>query len=308
MTILEIRHPRETRDDAQPIEAMAQGFAALSTSLGISWWKMLLTTTSHVGFEIAVFNQAVHFFVSGQSVLMPAIESQLTAQYPRILLRNVEDYIPSLFTHFHAYALGQMKLSAAPYYPLRTFRDFRDTDPLSAIIATLAKLGKDEAAFIQIVIKNASSKWQALGLSAIEKGLVVGDYGHRQRLPSERAIQQKIAQPGFAVSIRIAAFSHKKTQSKTRVSQIASSFGSVANGEGNMLVLKKPIFFLQDRFVQKIKKRAPSFFPLHQVLNSDELASIWHPPGYSLSKIKNLAWGQTFLGEAPLRICLLQKI
>ncbi len=35
------------------------------------------------------------------------------------------------------------------------------------------------------------------------------------------------------------------------------------------------------------------------MLNAQELATIWHPPGYLLAGIKNIAWGKTLKGEPP---------
>ena len=42
--------------------------------------------------------------------------------------------------------------------------------------------------------------------------------------------------------------------------------------------------------------------PRNQILNLDELASIWHPPSLALAGIKNIAWGKTSTSEPPLNL------
>ncbi|OGK41379.1 hypothetical protein A3A74_03540 [Candidatus Roizmanbacteria bacterium RIFCSPLOWO2_01_FULL_35_13] len=37
----------------------------------------------------------------------------------------------------------------------------------------------------------------------------------------------------------------------------------------------------------------------YQVLNAQELATLWHPSGFLLAGIKNIAWGKTLSGEPP---------
>ncbi len=309
MVILEVRNPRGTEDDRETPEVMAQGFAAFSTILGIPWWKkLLLVTPHHLSFEIAIFNQTVHFFAVAPAEISSFVESQLAAQYPKVSLQKPPDYIPPLFSSFPCVGLGQMVLTAPPYYPLRTFRDYRDSDLLAAIVGTIAKLEKNHAALIQFVIRSAGQGWQQMGTSVIERGLVDTQGLHRQRLPAERVIQQKISHPGFLTDIRIAAFAPNNPEARVLLFQVASSFGAVANGDGNTLKLKRPLPWMRSWFAAKLKTRSPALFPRHQVLNAEELASMWHPPGYSLSKIKNLAWGQTFLGEAPENLPIATNI
>ena len=45
--------------------------------------------------------------------------------------------------------------------------------------------------------------------------------------------------------------------------------------------------------------RSGDLAPKSQVLGAAELASLWHPPGLTLSGIKNIAWGTRLTGEAP---------
>ena len=83
------------------------------------------------------------------------------------------------------------------------------------------------------------------------------------------------------------------------VAQLAGTFGSFSLGEGNQFVFKKAILF-KDKLIERIKNRTLSYFERkNQILNSQELASMWHPPGILMAGIKNIAWGKTMQGEPP---------
>ncbi len=300
IVLFEARNPRGNIKEIETPEAMSQAFSAFSTVLGLPWWKKLfiLRTPPRFIFELVVFNQTVRFFAGARLEATPFVESQISAHYPRVLLVRTKDYLPSLISSFPHTATGRLTLSKAPYYPLRTFRDYRDVDPLAPIVGTLAKLGENEAAVVQFVLTSAGGSWQSQGVGAIEKGLTDATGTHRQRLPAERIIQNKISQPGLLSTIRILACAQTPVRAGVLRGQIASSFGSVANGEGNTLVLRRPWFGFNGYAKKRLLDRKSSWFN-HTVLNSEELASLWHPPSYHLSKIKNIAWGNSFLGEAP---------
>ena len=55
----------------------------------------------------------------------------------------------------------------------------------------------------------------------------------------------------------------------------------------------KRIFFKQ-ALINRIKLRKIGYFEHQsQILNAQELATLWHPPGYLFAGIKNMAWGKT---------------
>ena len=81
--------------------------------------------------------------------------------------------------------------------------------------------------------------------------------------------------------------------------QVAGTFGSFSLGEGNQFVYRRPLIF-KDQLLERVKKRHMHFMERkYQILNSQELATLWHPPGYLLAGIKNVAWGKTLIGEPP---------
>jgi len=80
---------------------------------------------------------------------------------------------------------------------------------------------------------------------------------------------------------------------------LAGIFGTFSQGEGNQFVLKRPRM-RKKVLLARIKDRKTGIFERrNQVLNAQELATLWHPPGFLLSGIRNVSWGKTLLGEPP---------
>ena len=104
-------------------------------------------------------------------------------------------------------------------------------------------------------------------------------------------------QGGKALIRLITASDGRNTMHDLR--NLAGTFGSFSLGEGNQFVFKKKYLFKKS-FLGRAKNRTSFFFERkEQILNAQELATIWHPPGYLLAGIKNIAWGKTLSGEAP---------
>ena len=71
------------------------------------------------------------------------------------------------------------------------------------------------------------------------------------------------------------------------LSNFAGTFGSFALGEGNKFGFTKPLFF-KDRLKKNVKDRRMGYFERqYQILNAQELATLWHPPGKSMAGIKS---------------------
>jgi len=134
--------------------------------------------------------------------------------------------------------------------------------------------------------------------------------GRYTQNPQKMLLLKKASFQGGKVGIRLLVSSSDKALNPYPfLLNLASTFGSFSLGEGNQFSFKKSIFF-KDFLLEKIKKRKIRYFEKQdQILNAQELATLWHPPGYLLSGIKNIAWGKTLKGEPPenLPIALISK-
>ncbi len=139
--------------------AAEQMFASLHGLLTIPTHKMLQPVIrERISFEVAVIRKRIGFYVWIPNYLKSFVEEQIYAQYPTVQISEVPDYTINEEVSFSSTLIAEMKLSAPDPLPIKTFQSF-EVDPLAAITATLAKFDEDEEAWIQMVVKPASSNW-----------------------------------------------------------------------------------------------------------------------------------------------------
>ncbi len=202
--VLELRLPRDTEQTA---EAMAGVFAAL-TNLKSSLINRLLGKEKPLIFEIAVDNQIIHFYAVVPLDYQSYFESQLSAQYPTSTILASPDYL-SEWGGKNFTVCGQLRLASYSYLPLKTYTDFKETDPLSSILGMMARAEKEEKILMQLLILPAGRGWQHSGASVIHKGIVSLD-GKVSAHPQATLIEQKIGLAGFRCAIRLLVCSPNK--------------------------------------------------------------------------------------------------
>lgn len=139
--------------------AAEQMFASLHGLLTIPSQKMWHGAKREcLSFEIAVIKQRIGFYVWVPNYLKDYVEEQIYAQYPTVQISEVPDYAAEPETPFDITMATEMKLIGNESLPIKTFQSF-EVDPLAAITATLAKFSQDEEAWLQLLIRPASSNW-----------------------------------------------------------------------------------------------------------------------------------------------------
>ncbi len=299
VTVLEIQNSRESEET--PL-AMEQVTASLTGAGSHGVLARFFGGHAPVGvysFEIVSVNSEIHFFLCVSDTHRSYVESQITAQYPKVLIRQVDDYAPHFLALPHSTA--QLVLSTSFYYPLKTYKDVKDLDMLASVVGQLAKLSKQEAFAVQIRVTPAGGSWQSYAARVISAGVPDpnGPPGRTKAHPHTRVIEKKMSEVGFSASIRLLAVSADAESAKALVDRVAGSFGVYSSGEGNSLVVSRPILWQKQKLDEAYQARSGYMTPRHQILTASELASLWHPPGLGLSMIKNISWGASLLGEAP---------
>ena len=159
--ILEIKVPRvDEEEDHSP-----QASSLLAENMFASLHGLLREDASaqeHFSFEIVSHGEGgIHFYVVLPQRVAKFVESQIYAQYPRSLIREVPDYCDSLSSTM-SYDLVSLGLSKDDFFPLKSFRDL-EVDPLSGITSVLSHAKPNETIGIQIVAKPRPDNWQADG-------------------------------------------------------------------------------------------------------------------------------------------------
>ncbi|OGJ46864.1 hypothetical protein A2344_01775 [Candidatus Peregrinibacteria bacterium RIFOXYB12_FULL_41_12] len=111
-------------------------------------------------FEYAVQNGLVDFYCIAPRKLADFIEKQITSFYPDSYVERVSDY--NIFKENNKATGCYMKLAKESLYPIKVTQNM-SADPLNNMTNVMSKMGKDEAAAIQIMLKPAQDGWQKSG-------------------------------------------------------------------------------------------------------------------------------------------------
>src|SRR3989339_2096574 len=301
---LQIRNPK---DDETPIESGTQIFASLLPSF-VPLWKRWYLRPKTYAFEIYLIAQTLYFYVTTPSTAETLISSLVSSSFPTSTVKKTSDPMNLIFKSKRL-SVGEVVLNSYSYLPTKTYFDFKDVDPLSALLGFLSKQPAHLKFAVQIAITPAYFAWADQAVSAahhLSYDETADKYGQN---PQKLLIMKKASFQGGKAAIRLLVGSTThEVDPYPYLTNLAGTFGSFSLGEGNQYVFKKRIFF-KDMLINRIKLRKISYFERQgQILNAQELATLWHPPGYLLAGIKNMAWGKTLLGEPPENLPVIPEL
>lgn len=286
--VLEIKTPRNTEET---LESMVQFLSSL-----VNLKRQIFHVVKRgipVSLEIATYDQTTHFYIVVPEKFQTFIEGQLTAQYPKALIVKSKDYIPAVLAGEGKLYEGRLKLKHGELFPIKTYKDFTDVDPLSSILGLLAKLDKDDKAIIQYLLVPIGTGWQSGGQKALLKE--DGQEGKNSMSQYKKVITDKVSQNGFRTGIRIVV----KSDNPGLFFNLTNGFSIFNNPVGNSFYLRRPHLWQNARFQKALITRSKAFIPRNQVLNLSEVASLFHFPTMQLSKIHNLSWTKAIYSEPP---------
>lgn len=113
-----------------------------------------------LSFEYVVEDGVIDFYCVVPQKLANFAEKQLTSFYPDAFVEMVEDY--NIFKKGNKVTGTYMKLVKDPLFPVRTYQRMT-SDPLNSMTNILSKLGKNQTAAVQIMIRPRKDGWQKRG-------------------------------------------------------------------------------------------------------------------------------------------------
>jgi len=293
-------HIRNPKTDETPIEAATQIFSSALPYPYLPLWKRaLLVHPKTYAFELFLINQLIYFYATVPAESETLIHSVIASSFPQSKISKTTDPMDIIFKSKRL-AVGQVGLTSYAYLPTKTYFDFKDVDPLSAILGYMAKQPPQIRMAVQIAITPPYFAWQDQGVKSAGDQVYDSVAEKYVMNPQKLAIMRKATFQGGKTAIRLVVGSTDAAiDPRPFVSNLAGTFGTFSLGEGNQFVFKRPLFW-KEQFVERIKERTISYFECkNQVLNAQELASMWHPPGILLAGLKNISWGKTLIGEPP---------
>lgn len=240
--------------------------------------------------EIVAQNQLVKFYLVVPGDQVPYFESQLLGAYPlATVVQEYEDYFKEAqkISNLH---FGHLKLSHSNYYPLKTYLDFTDVDPLSSILSVFSKAKPEDFMMAQYVCSPAGSSWQKSARKYLDRGILDSE-GKTKPLPDAKVIESKITQIGYKVTMRFVA------NNQALLTSLSNSFSIFSKGDGNNFTYSSPFFWQKKSFLKAVSERSQAVSPVN-ILTVNEIASFWHMPNVNI-KIPNISWTKSVISEPP---------
>lgn len=288
--ILEIRLPQENEFTPESMSSLLSNFIQMSHAPFFS--RLLGKKTTITSLEIVLQKGQIHFYVAIPSENFEFFRAQILAQYPTAITKESKDYLIDLSTS--ELSMGQLALARPYNYPLKTNRDFRDTDPLSSVLSPLARSNSDtDFIMYQILLASPPKNWQSGILSIIQNGIIVDkEKGYHQPHPDKQVFETKIAYPGLVTQINLVS------NNPALLTSLSSSFGIYTSPRGNFIKSSTPGFLFKNNLKKSIFTRSFLAGLSNQILNVEELATMWHFPTI-LTKLPNIAWGKNLFADPP---------
>ena len=300
MVTLEVKVPKDNEIKIDVAEQMFTSFSSLKKS----GWMSMFDLDDVLAFEIIGKKAEIRFYVSAPARLIDLVEKTIYSYYPSADIKKVDE--PNIFSEEGKVAFDAIFTKDYPYMPIKLFKDL-PSDSLSSITSALSKMGDDDAAMVQILIRPADPKWKKQGKSYIASTKKSEANPEKATFKTDPKVLDKIdekcSKAGFQTAIRFVISAKTQEAAKIHLRNIKtgfSQFNSDLNSFKGVRTLFKGGFMIN--FIYK-------FFPVFElpfsrsvsILSSDELATLFHFPNKTV-ETPHIQWLKAKTGPVPAEV------
>lgn len=308
VSFLQIKLPQQNEYEIASAEHL---FASL-VGLRKSSVSALRGGQNSISFEIVSKKDGISFYVIVPDNLLSYVEKQINGAYPTAEIDLVDPN--EVWDRGHFTAVAEIKLASPPYFPIRAYTDLGEIDPLNSITSALSKLKADEVIAIQYLITPAGNAWRSAGnafVAGIKGKSANTEKNYKVDTSLIEGVEKKVAKPGYDVSIRVVSIADDKMTANTHIDGVVNSFDQFTNVKYNRFRRYTPFF--KNKFVDNFVYRRMrvinigipifniSFYKNTSVLNTEELATIFHFPNKKV-QTPSIIWMSARKAPAPANV------
>lgn len=313
-SLIELKPGAETPKSAHAMELV---YYALYHRSEVSWFQEYILGHVHMpwSFELASNAGRIRFFVYLPDAHRAAVEARIRAEYPDIDIDDVRDY--SRLVHFDPFsmrlAMREYALLKPDPYPLRTYAESESASTMSAfhrLLENVVQVNEHEHLFISLIVRPHQREWSSPfknptdllhEAAEIEIRKIVGAKGDMRGLSKNiqalvHAIESGLNKPSFDCGIRALYVADRRHYDESRASALNDLFDPFGDAELNAFGAYDPrervgwplteVFavapVLAMNYCLNLYRRrayfAPPYYGKVFVLNTEELATIFHIP------------------------------
>ena len=324
---------RDTREVMREKTAQAEVLYNMIAGTAQEGFKSNFYGQRHLALELIAIDGVVHFFAAVPVALVSVVKKAVLTAYPGARLEEVEDH--NIFNQEGRLAAtlgGEMVLRQEYAYPIATYAKL-ERDPMEALLTSLSALDKKDGVAVQIMLRPAGRSWtsrskkvadgkrkgrsQNLSFSAMDlaKAAVKSPDAWREQerarmgggpdisnlqLSEIESIEEKTKHPGFEVLIRVIVSTGSVARSQQLLSDISTTFALFeAPGMNGFKFL--PALDVQGLVTAFIFRFFPSELKSN-VLNSVELATLFHFPDSQFTPTRNVEREQSKQVDGPVQL------
>lgn len=329
------RDERDVNDEA--ISSATVMYNIIASTIKKKSMKTKLYGQRYFSFDIITVGKFVKYYAMVPAVLEETVKNAIVSSYPTARLEEADEEI--IFKEGMTAANiagGEFELKKEYVYPIATYEESK-WDAQTAILNAFSRVKDDEGMAIQILFRPASPDWTKaaeqkvsdikdgkkgwsgsnlptrilhLFLDIIKAPFEVPDehkYDDDEKKPLSQpkqeeiqAIENKTKFPAFEVLIRVVAASASKPRSEALVGGIVASFSQFDSPAFNGFkynINKKSEQLASDYIFHDFPRNKKSC-----ILNTVELASIFHLPSQSSIPTSGVERQQTKQVDGPARL------
>ena len=317
-----------SKDFKEVLSVMEQFFSSLKSIYSKKILKKILGQDI-LSLEYVAHESEILFYLVIPKNYKNLIEKQINSFYTDAIIEETTEV--NIFKNRKYYEEAYINTTKPFFYPIKTYQKL-ESDPINNITNAFSKLEEDESAVIQILLKPIDDDWQWDSVKASSKIMkwkstwftlnpikltiwlvqalfswweddktTTPDWNETSALTQERAktVDEKWDKTGFETIIRIIATWNDKNMVNTELTNIVSSFSQFSYPEFNRFshTLRHNKKRLIKNYIYRYFRKP--FYLKSMILNTEELASIFHFPHIRYNKTPEIKWQNFKIVKAP---------
>lgn len=318
-----------TKDFKEMVWLMEQLFASLKSIHSNKIISKILGQDL-ISFEYVAHENEIFFYVVVPKNYKYLIEKQINWFYTDAIIEETTEV--NIFKNRKFIEAKYINTTKEFFFPIKTYQKL-ESDPINNITNAFSKLEEDESAALQIILKPIDDDWQNMcskasnkimnwktsfftlnpikllinfieAFSTAENENKTSPDNNTSALSQERAktVDEKWDKTGFEVIIRVIATWNNKAMVETEITNIVSSFSQFNYPDFNKFAAS--IYHNKEKLIKNYIFRyfRKPFYLKKMVLNTEELASIFHFPHIRYNSTPEIKWQNFKIVKAPNNI------
>lgn len=302
------RGQRDERELNDEIISEAQVMYNIIASTATKGFKNKIYGQRHIAFEIVARGGLIDYYAIVPTVLIDVIKQAIAAAYPSARLEEVAEHnVFSQTGKMTGTIGGEFTLKKNYVYPIATYQETK-RDASRALLNALSAASREDGAAIQLLLRPAKEGWVRHSIEKVKKikedkakgkglsgsataglaqALWKAPEASSEKHPEEKqltaleqsvveAIEEKTRYPGYEVLVRVVVSSNTTEHSQGLLKNIVAAFSlfDSPTKNGFTFTTTKNVEDLVTSFIFRFFPQSVS----HNILNSVELATIFHLP------------------------------